>query len=223
PEDVERLVTYPIESSLMGLQGAEGVRSISKFGLSLTTVSFPDDMDVYFARTLVQQRIADAQGQLPPGASASLGPVSTPMGELSQYTVTSDSMSLTDLKALHDFVIRPRLRTVPGVSEVNSWGGFTEQVHVVADPVRLANRELTLTDVHEALNANNRSFGGAYVEHNGERFTLRGNGRAESYDAIGSMLVAMRNNVPVLVRDVAEVVQGALPRHGVVTQDGQGE
>src|SRR5690606_33978293 len=173
PEDVERLVTYPIESSLMGLQGAEGVRSISKFGLSLTTVSFPDDMDVYFARTLVQQRIADAQGQLPPGASASLGPVSTPMGELYQYTVTSDSMSLTDLKTLHDFVIRPRLRTVPGVSEVNSWGGFTEQVHVLADPVRLASRGLTISDIHDALERNNLAFGGSYLESGGERYTLR--------------------------------------------------
>ncbi len=222
-EDVERLVTYPVESALMGLPRAEGVRSVSKQGLSLVTVSFPDNVDVYFARQLVQQRLSDAKEALPEGIEPVLGPVATPMGEIYQYTVTSDSMSLTELKTLHDYTIRPRLRMVPGVSEVNSWGGFTEQVHVVVDPAQLANRDLTLADVHEALNANNRSFGGAYVEHNGERFTLRGNGRAESYDAIGSMLIAMRNGVPVLVRDVAEVVQGALPRHGVVTQDGKGE
>jgi cobalt-zinc-cadmium resistance protein CzcA len=223
PEDIERLVTYPIESSLMGIQGAEGVRSVSKQGLSLITVSFPDDVDVYFARQLVQQRVADAKGALPAGIEPGLGPVTTPMGELYQYTVTSDSMSLADLKTLHDYTIRPRLRTVAGVSEVNSWGGFIDQIHVEADPARLAARGLTLQDVHEALDANNRTFGGAYVETAGERFTLRGVGRAESMEEIGRMVVATRGGAPVLVRDVATVVMGALPRQGAVTKDGEGE
>ncbi len=223
PEDVERLVTYPIESSLMGIQGAEGVRSVSKQGLSIITVSFPDEVDVYFARTLVQQRVADAKGALPAGIEPGLGPVSTPMGELYQYTVTSDSLSLAELKTLHDYTIRPRLRTVPGVSEVNSWGGFIEQVHVVADPARLAARDLTLAELHDALEANNRTFGGAYVETAGERFTIRGVGRAESLDDIGRMVVAVRGGGSVLVRDVARVEMGALPRQGAVTQDGNGE
>ena len=126
PEEVERLVTYPIESTLMGVPGAQGVRSVSKFGLSLITVPFPDHVDVYFARQLVQQRLVDAKGALPAGIEPGLGPVSTPMGELYQYVLTSDSLSLTELKTLHDYVVRPRLRTVPGVSEVNSWGGLTE-------------------------------------------------------------------------------------------------
>ncbi len=223
PEDVERLVTYPIESSLMGIQGAEGVRSVSKQGLSIITVSFPDEVDVYFARTLVQQRVADAKGALPAGIEPGLGPVSTPMGELYQYTVTSDSLSLAELKTLHDYTIRPRLRTVHGVSEVNSWGGFIEQVHVVADPARLAARDLTLAELHDALEANNRTFGGAYVETAGERFTIRGVGRAESLDDIGRMVVAVRGGGSVLVRDVARVEMGALPRQGAVTQDGNGE
>ncbi len=223
PEDVEQLVTYPIESSLMGLQGAEGVRSVSKFGLSLTTVSFPDDMDIYFARTLVTQRIADAAEQMPEGASVSLGPVSTPMGELYQYTVHSDSMSLIDLKTLHDFIIRPRLRTVPGVSEVNSWGGFTEQVHVVVDPVRLAARNLTLSEVHDALERNNMTFGGSYLETGGERYTLRGLGRVETPEEIASVVVATRGGVGITVGDVATVEKGGLPRHGAVSQDGKGE
>jgi heavy metal efflux system protein len=223
PEDIERLVTYPIESSLMGIQGAEGVRSVSKQGLSLVTVSFPDRVDVYFARTLVTQRLNDAKGALPPGIEPSLGPVSTPMGELYQYTITSDSMSLAELKTLHDYTIRPRLRTVTGVSEVNSWGGFIEQVHVEADPAKLAARDLTLVDLHDALDANNRTFGGAYVETAGERFTIRGLGRAESIAEIGQMVVTSRGGVPVLVRDVANVHMGALPRQGAVTQDGKGE
>ena len=223
PEDVERLVTYPLESTLMGIQGAENVRSVSKQGLSLITVSFPDKVDVYFARTLVQQRVADAVGALPAGIEPGLGPVSTPMGELYQYTVTSDSMSLTDLKTLHDYTIRPRLRVIPGVSEVNSWGGFIEQIHVVGDPAKLAARDLTLQELHDALDANNRTFGGAYVETAGERFTIRGMGRAESLDEIGRMVVATRGGAPVLVRDVARVERGALPRQGAVTQDGKGE
>jgi cobalt-zinc-cadmium resistance protein CzcA len=223
PEDVERLVTYPIESSLMGLQGAEGVRSVSKQGLSLIMVSFPDQVDIYFARTLVGQRLADAKGALPAGVEPGLGPVSTPMGELYQYTVTSDSLSLAQLKTLHDYTIRPRLRTLPGVSEVNTWGGFVDQVHVEVDASKLAVRDLTLDDVHTALEANNRSFGGAYIETAGERFTLRGVGRAESLAEIERMVIAQRGGAPVLVRDVARVTMGALPRYGAVTQDGTGE
>ncbi len=223
PEDVERLVTYPLESTLMGIQGAEGVRSVSKQGLSLITVSFPDKVDVYFARTLVLQRIGDAVSSLPEGVEASLGPVSTPMGELYQYTVTSDSLTAAQLKTLHDYTIRPRLRTVPGVSEVNSWGGFTEQIHVIADPAKLAARNLTLAELHDALAANNRTFGGAYVEHAGERFTIRGVGRAESLAEIGLMVVGTRGGVSILVRDVARVEMGALPRQGAVTRDGTGE
>ena len=133
PEEVERLVTYPIESSLMGVPDAEGVRSVSTFGLSLVTVPFPDHVDVYFARQLVQQRLNDAKGALPIGVESALGPVSTPMGELYQYVLTSDSLSLTELKTLHDYTVRPRLRTVPGVSEVNTWGGLTERVEVMVD------------------------------------------------------------------------------------------
>lgn len=223
PDEVERLVTYPIESALMGLPGADGVRSTSKFGLSLITVPFPDKMDIYFARQLVQQRLNDAKGSLPAGVEPSMGPVSTPMGELYQYTVTSDSLSLTELKTLHDYAIRPRLRTVPGVSEVNSWGGFIEQVHVEVDPVRLAARRLTLDDVHRALAHNNLTFGGSYLERGGERYTLHGLGRVERAHDITQVVIATRDGVGVRVGDVATVRLGALPRQGAVTRDGQGE
>jgi cobalt-zinc-cadmium resistance protein CzcA len=223
PEDVERLVTYPVEQSLMGLPGAEGVRSVSKYGLSLVTVPFPDGTDIYFARTIVAQRLGDAKEYLPPGIEATLGPVSTPMGELYQYTLHSDSLSLTDLKTLQDFVIRPRLRTVPGVAEVNSWGGLTERIDVVVDPVRLAARGLTVTDVHRALAENNVPFGGSFLEKGGERFTLRGLGRLESPAEIAQVVVASRGGMPVRVGDVADVAQGALPRNGSVTKDAHGE
>jgi cobalt-zinc-cadmium resistance protein CzcA len=223
PEEVERLVTFPLESSLMGLPGAEGVRSISKAGLSLITVPFPDRMDIYFARTLVQQRLNDAKAALPEGVEPSLGPVSTPMGELYQYTVTSDSLSLADLKTLHDYVIRPRLRTLPGVSEVNSWGGHTEQIHVEVDPTALAARGLTLDDVDRALANNNLTFGGGYVERGGERFTIRGLGRVASPEELGSVVLRARGGTSVRIADVATIRSGALPRQGAVTQDGRGE
>jgi cobalt-zinc-cadmium resistance protein CzcA len=223
PEEVERLVTYPIESSLMGVPGAQGVRSVSKFGLSLVIVPFPDNVDVYFARQLVQQRLTDAKGALPVGVEPALGPVSTPMGELYQYVLTSDSLSLTDLKTLHDYVVRPRLRTVPGVSEVNSWGGLTERVEVVVDPVRLAGYQHTVVDVHEALARNTLAFGGSYLEHGGERFTLRGLGRVENAAEVERVVIGSHRGAPVRVGDVATVQLGALPRNGAVTKDGEGE
>ena len=223
PEDVERLVTYPLESALMGIQGANEVRSVSKFGLSLITVPFPDKMDIYFARTLVQQRLNDAKGSLPAGVEPTLGPVSTPMGELYQYVITSDSLTLTELKTLQEYTIRPRLRTVPGVSEVNTWGGFTEQVQVEVDPTRLAARRLTIDDVHRALADNNLSFGGSYLETGGERYTLRGLGRIERARDVEQVVISSTDGIPVRVADVARVRIGALPRQGAVTHDGTGE
>jgi cobalt-zinc-cadmium resistance protein CzcA len=223
PEEVERLVTYPIESTLMGVPGAEGVRSVSKFGLSLVTVPFPDHVNVYFARQLVQQRLSDAKSALPAGIEPALGPVSTPMGELYQYVLTSDSLSLTELKTMHDYIVRPRLRTVPGVSEVNSWGGLTERVDVEVDPVRLAARRLSLTDVHQALARNTLSFGGTYLEQGGERYTLRGLGRVENVTEVERIVVGSFLGSPVRVGDVARVKLGAQPRNGAVTKDGTGE
>lgn len=223
PEEVERLVTYPVESALMGIPGAAGVRSTSKFGLSLITVPFPDGTDVYFARQLVQQRLGDAKGALPAGVEPALGPVSTPMGELYQFVLSSDSLSLTQLKTLNDYVIRPRLRTVPGVSEVNSWGGYIERVEVMVDPVRLAARRLTVSDVHDALARNTMAFGGSYLEQGGERYTLRGLGRVESPAEIERVVVTAQGGAPVRISDIATVQLGALPRNGAVTKDGEGE
>ncbi len=219
-EEVEQLVTYPIESVLMGLEGAEQVRSTSKAGLSLVTVAFEDGTDLYHARTLVMQRLGDAKGELPPGVDPLLGPVSTPLGELYQYVVESDSMTLTELKALHDYVIRPRLRSVAGVSEVNSWGGMIEQVQVQVDPTALAAYNLTLGDVHDALAANSMAFGGSYVEKDGERWTLRGLGRIEAADDLRQVLLRTVDGMSVRVGDVATIEIGSLPRFGAVSRDG---
>ena len=223
PEEVEQLVTYPIESALMGLPGVSGVRSVSKSALSLITVPFPDGTDVYFARTLVQQRLAEAKGALPAGIEPQMGPVSTPMGELYQYTVSSDSMTLSELKALHDYTIRPRLRTLAGVSDVNSWGGSIEQVQVEVDPAQLAARNLTLEDVQRALAQNNLSFGGAYLESAGTRYTVRGTGRLNDTSEISQVSIPVAGGVPVRISDIGVVRLGSLPRYGAVTENASRE
>ncbi len=223
PEEMEQLVTYPLESSLMGLPGVTGVRSVSKSGLSLITVPFPDGTDIYFARTLVQQRLAEAKGALPAGVEPQMGPVSTPMGELYQYTVSSDSMTLSELKALHDYTIRPRLRTLPGVSDVNSWGGSIEQIQVAIDPAKLASRNLTLADVQRALAANNLSFGGAYLESAGTRYTVRGTGRLNDTSEISRVAIPVPGSVPVRISEIGQVRLGALPRYGSMTENGTRE
>jgi heavy metal efflux system protein len=224
PNDVENLVSFPMETAMMGLPRTQGVRSISKAGISVVTVSYDDDVDMFFARGQVQQRMQDAVGSLPNGLRPSLGPPATPMGEVFQYLVESDTLSLMELKNLQDYTIRPQLRTIPGVAEVNSWGGLVQQFHVDADPARLAGYGLTLHEVDEALAANNGNFGAGYLEHNGERFTIRGLGRVASPTDIGNVVIATRNGgTPIFVRDIARISAGPMPREGAVSRDGRGE
>jgi cobalt-zinc-cadmium resistance protein CzcA len=225
PSEAEQLVTFPIERALMGLPDAEAVRSTTKFGLTLTQVVFAGKVDGYFARQLVAQRLGDVTGQLPPGVTPVLGPVSTAMGEVYQYVLTSDSPEwpLGALKTLQDYTLAPQLRTVEGVAEVNSWGGETEQFQVALEPRRLAAAGLTLGDVEAAIADNNAAFGGAYTESRGERFILHGQGRLTDAASIAQVPVAVRGGVPLLIGDLGTVVHGALPRQGAVTHDGTGE
>jgi cobalt-zinc-cadmium resistance protein CzcA len=224
PNEVENLVSFPLETAMMGLPRTQGVRSLSKAGISVVTVSYDDDVDMYFARAQVQQRMQDAVGSLPNGLRPSLGPPATPMGEVFQYLVESDTLSLMELKNLQEYSIRPQLRTIPGVAEVNSWGGLVQQFHVDADPARLGGYGLTLHEVEEALAANNSNFGAGYLEHNGERFTIRGLGRVASSTDIGNVVIATRNGgTPIYVHDIARVSAGPMPREGAVSRDGRGE
>src|SRR5215208_6607255 len=224
PNEVENLVSFPMETAMMGLPRTRGVRSISKAGISVVTVSYDDDVDMYFARAQVTQRMQDAVGNLPAGLQPGLGPPATPMGEVFQYLLESDSLSLMDLKNLQEYTIKPLLRTIPGVAEVNSWGGMVQQFHVHADPSKLAGYGLTLRDLETALGANNGNFGAGYIENRGERFTVRGLGRLGDTTDIANVVVATRNGgTPVYVRDVAHVTEGAMPREGAVSRDGQGE
>ena len=224
PAEVENLVSYPMETAMMGLPRTRGVRSISKAGISVVTVSYDDDVDMYFARAQVQQRMQDAVGSLPAGYQPALGPPATPMGEVFQYLVESKELSLMELKNIQEYTIKPVLRTIPGVADVNSWGGMVQQFHVMADPHKLAGYNLTLRDLESAIGANNGNFGAGYIEDRGERFTVRGLGRLLTVEDIGNVVVETRGaGTPVHVHDVAEVALGPMPREGAVSRDGQGE
>jgi cobalt-zinc-cadmium resistance protein CzcA len=224
PAEVENLVSYPMETAMMGLPQTLGVRSISKAGISVVTVSYDDEVDMYFARAQVQQRMQDAVSSLPAGYQPALGPPATPMGEVFQYLVESDTHSLMELKNIQEYTIKPLLRTIPGVADVNSWGGMVQQFHVRADPNRLAGFNLSLRDLETAIAENNGNFGAGYIEDRGERFTVRGVGRLLTAQEIGDVVVATRDGgTPLHVHDVAEVVIGPMPREGAVSRDGRGE
>ncbi|HQR67401.1 MAG TPA: CusA/CzcA family heavy metal efflux RND transporter [Thermoanaerobaculia bacterium] len=221
--EVEQRVTYPVETALTGTPGATEVRSLSKFGLSMATVVFEDRVPVWYARQLVTERLAEARGRIPAGLEPSLGPVATAFGEIYQYLVEGDGADLMEKKTLQDWEIRPRLRSVPGVSELNSWGGLTKQYHVLVDPRRLEKYGLTLRQLFDAVAENNVSFSGGFIEHRSERFTVRGVGLVGGVEDLKRLVVASVEGVPVFVGDVADVTVGAMPRHGAVTRDGRGE
>ena len=223
PVEVEQLVTFPIESSMMGLPDTQEVRSISKLGLSMVTVVFADSVDNYFARQLVSERLNQARGRLPAGLEPALGPVATPFGEVYQYTLDGDGYSTMELKTLHDWEIKYQLQAVPGVAGINTWGGHTRQYEIEVDPYRLQGHGLTLRDVFERVRENNDNFGGGFVEHNSEQYTVRGLGRLADERDLGAIVLAAHQGTAVYLRDVAEVKVGKMPRQGAVTRDGEGE
>ncbi len=220
PTEVEQLVTYPIERSMLGLPNKEEVRSLSKLGLSMVTIVFDDSVSMYFARQLVSERLQQILSTLPRGVQPVLGLPATAFGELYQYTLTGP-MSPMELKDLHEWVIKPQLRTLPGVSEINAWGGQTKQFQIVADPALLAQYKLTLHDVTERVEDNNTNFGGGYIEHASEQYTLIGAGRATTPSDLGNIVLASSNGTPVLLRDVAQVRIGGAPPEGAKLRNGE--
>lgn len=223
PVEVEQLVTYPLETSMMGMPKLQMVRSTSKLDLSMVTVIFDDSMDKYLVRQLVAERINQVQSRIPAGLQPQMNPMSTAFGEVYQYTVSAPKMSLMQIKTLHDWVIRYALLTIPGVSEINSWGGETKQYTAEVDPENLRRFNLTLHDVVTAVTNNNANFGGSYIEHAEQQYTVRGLGRAESIEDLGNIVVSTTHGIPVLLKQVATIKTDALPRHGAVMRNGQGE
>lgn len=222
PEEIEKLVTFPIETAVGGLPGVESVRSLSQYGLSQVIVTFKDEVETYFARQLVSERLVGVRDELPPGiGSPTMGPVSTGLGDIYMYVLESESRSPMELRSLQDWTIAPQLRTVPGVAEVNAADGSEKQYQIVVDPNALYARELGIQDVVEAVETNNQNAGGGVVEKNGERILVRSVALAETPEDLESIVVATHNGVPILVRDVAKVQLGIPILTGISTKDGK--
>jgi heavy metal efflux system protein len=223
PTEVERLVSWPLETTLMGLPRVVEARSVSKFALSKITVVFEDGVNPYFARQLVNERVQEVRGRIPEGLEPGLGPNATPFGEVYQFTVEGERVSLDERKAFLDWVIRPLLRTVPGIVEVETWGGLTRQYEIEVRPEALERYGLRLADVEEAVASSNANFGGGFIEFGGEQHTVVGKGRLARAAELENIVIAARAGTPVLLRDVATVKTGALQRQGSTLRDGKGE
>ncbi len=224
PVETERLVTSPIEIAMNGLPQLTEVRSISKFGLAVVTVVFEDGVDIYFARQLVLERLQSASESLPPSVpQPAMGPITTGMGEIYQYFLESDSLDLIDLRTVQDWIVKPQLRTVPGVTEVNSFGGLVKQYQVLVDPQKLLSYDLSLEDVFEAVEKNNSVVGGGYLEHASEQYIVRGIGLVQNEHDLEDIIVKSEQGSPVYLRNVAKIAIGPEARQGAVVMQGRGE
>ncbi|HZT33248.1 MAG TPA: CusA/CzcA family heavy metal efflux RND transporter [Bryobacteraceae bacterium] len=223
PAEVEQLVTFPLETSLMGIPRTQGIRSISKLGLSIVTLTFDDSVYTYLARQLVNERVQEARSRLPEGLEPTLGPVATAFGEVYQYTLEGDQYSAMQLKTLQEWQVKNQLRTVPGVNEINTWGGETKQYQIEVEPTRLQGYGLSLRDVYERVLENNANFGGGFIEHASEQYTVLGVGRAQNERDLEQVVLVSRAGTPVMLRDVARVAVKPMPRQGAVLRDGKGE
>ncbi|MEO7560234.1 MAG: CusA/CzcA family heavy metal efflux RND transporter, partial [Nitrosospira sp.] len=230
PVEAEQRVTFPIETVMAGLPHLHHTRSISRYGLSQVTVIFDDGTDIYFARQLVDQRIQEAQGSLPAGIVPTMGPISTGLGEIFMWTVDAgedakkpDGMAytITDLREIQDWIIRPQLRMVRGVTEINAIGGYVKQYHVTPYPEKLLSFGLTLQDVVLALERNNLNVGAGYIEKSGEQYLVRAPGQVTNLDEIADIILGSRQGVPIRVKDVADVIIGKELRNGAATQNGE--
>lgn len=231
PDEVERLITVPLEIAMAGLPGLEEMRSLNKNGLSLITLIFTDKTEVYFARQLVMERLIEVKQQMPTGVNPVLGPVSTGLGEVYQYTLDRDDdgqraltpEELQQRREAQDWVVRPLLRGIPGVAEINSQGGYVKQYQVLVDPNRLHHYRISLNEVFEALARNNANSGGGVLPHYAEQYLIRGVGLINELKDIGNIVLKEDDSVPVHMHDVAEVTIGNEVRVGAVLKDGYTE
>ena len=230
PLEAEQRVTYPLETAMSGLPGLEQTRSISRYGLSQITVIFKDGTDIYFARQLVNQRMQEARQNLPPGVSPQMGPISTGLGEIYLWTVEAEANARkpdgtpytpTDLREIQDWIIKQQLRTVPGVTEINSIGGFAKEYLVAPSPEKLASYGLSLQDVVQALERNNSNVGAGYIERRGEQYLVRAPGQVKSIDEIREVIVGTADGQPIRIRDLADVGLGRELRTGAATDNGR--
>ncbi len=230
PLEVEQRVTYPVETVMAGLPNLEQTRSLSRYGLSQVTVIFKDGTDIYFARQLVNQRIQEAREKLPAGIAPAMGPISTGLGEIYLWTVEAKEgakkpdgtpYTPTDLREIQDWIIKPQLRNVPGVTEINSIGGYAKEYQVAPSPEKLASYGLTLQELVTAIDRNNNNVGAGYIEKRGEQYLVRAPGQVHSMEDIRNVILGNVQGVPIRIRDVAEVSIGRELRTGAATDNGR--
>ena len=230
PLEAEQRITYPVETAIAGLPGLDYTRSLSRYGLSQVTVVFKDGVNIYFARQLLTERLQGARGQLPPGIEPELGPIATGLGEIYMYTIEPkagarkpDGSEWTpmDLRTVQDWIVRPQLRNIPGVTEINTIGGYKKEFHITPHPERLTALKLTVADVIAALERNNANAGAGYIERSGEQVLIRVPGQVSGIEDIKRIVVARRESIVVRVSDVAEVLLGRELRTGAATLDGE--
>lgn len=230
PLEAEQRITFPIETSLAGLPKLSYTRSLSRYGLSQVTVVFADGTDIYFARQLVNERLQQSRAQIPEGLDPIMGPIATGLGEIFMYTVEPANgrnghedtpWTPTELRTIQDWVVRPQLRNVPGVTEVNTIGGYVKQIHITPSPGKLTSYKLSLGDIASAISANNASVGAGYVERRGEQYLIRMPGQVSGIEELKGIVVAMRDGLPIRVRDIADVILGEELRTGAATENGR--
>src|SRR3990172_11909993 len=230
PFEVEQRITFPIETSMAGLPGLIETRSLSRYGLSQVTVIFQDGTDIYFARQLINERIQEIKGKLPPDIEPIMGPIATGLGEIFMWTVKPKAGALkedgtpftsTDLRTIQDWVVRPQLRNIPGVTEVNTIGGYEKQYHVTPYPDKLISYGLSFHDILQALARNNANVGAGYIEHSGEQYLIRAPGQVADIENIQQIIIGNYKGVPIYIKDVAEVLLGKELRTGAATENGE--
>ncbi|ATQ77148.1 CusA/CzcA family heavy metal efflux RND transporter [Massilia violaceinigra] len=230
PLEAEQRITFPIETAMAGLPHLEQTRSLSRYGLSQVTVIFKDGTDIYFARQLVNERLQQVRASLPDGASPAMGPMSTGLGEIYMWTVEAKPGALktdgtpydsTDLRQIQDWIVKPQLRNVPGVTEINTIGGYARELHVAPNPGQMVAHGLSLADIVEALERNNSNVGAGYIERGGEQYLVRVPGQVGSAEDIGGIILRSSQGVPLHIRDVAEVGVGKELRTGAASENGQ--
>ncbi|MGH8510237.1 MAG: efflux RND transporter permease subunit, partial [Gammaproteobacteria bacterium] len=229
PLEAESRITFPIETAMSGLPNLEQTRSLSRYGLSQVTVIFEDGTDIYFARQLINERVQEVRDKLPPGVESSMGPIATGLGEIFMWTVEpkdgakkadGTEYTPTDLRTIQDWIVRPQLRNIPGVTEINTIGGYVKQFHVTPDPAKLISYGLSFRDVLEALAKNNANIGAGYIEKSGEQYLIRVPGQVATLEEIRDIVIRTEHDVPIRVKDLAEVLLGKELRTGAATENG---
>jgi heavy metal efflux system protein len=228
-QEIEQYITAPVEMEMANLPGVLEIRSVSKFGISMVTIVFDESMGTYLPRQLIAEKIKSAAAKIPEGfGQPEMGPITTGLGEIYQYTLDlkegfENKYTATDLRTIHDWVVKRRLSGINGVVEINSWGGYLKQYEVSFDPARLTASGVTLMEVFNALEANNSISGGSYIEKTNQSYFIRGDGQVKTVDDIENIVVKNRNGVPILIKNIASVKQGYANRYGAITANGKGE